>query len=462
VELITVSNNGCRDTVVRPVEIFPVPVASFTFDTVCFPSATQFTDLSTIAGGGVIDNWNWKFGDATMNPVDQHPAHNYAVWGDYQVTLTVTSADGCTHETVIGPARVHPKPAALFSSAIANCHQDTTHFEDLSTLANYPNDSIVNWAWQFGDGNGAVLPDPVHVYADEGFHDATLAVMSNHGCIDTVTHPVEIYPLPRVAFMADTTRGCQPFRVQFMDQTTIPAPYGLASWQWDFGDGTDSVYGYYPVNMYHTDSLGPHDVATFTVSLVVTSARGCVSSATRPNYITEYPKPNAWFDVDPKRAELLFARMQVTDLSSPNVIEWDYDLGDGSWYSVPNPFHVYQDTGTYTITQYVSTQYGCLDTAETKVIVDPEFYFYIPNTFTPNSDTHNQTFYGTGVGVASYQMIIFDRWGSHLFESGDMDLPWDGTKNGQQVQQGVYAYIFNIVDIKGDTHQYVGHVNLIR
>jgi hypothetical protein len=43
-----------------------------------------------------------------------------------------------------------------------------------------------------------------------------------------------------------------------------------------------------------------------------------------------------------------------------------------------------------------------------------------------------------------------------------MDNTWDGTKNGNPVQQGVYAYIFNIVDIKGDPHQYVGHVNLIR
>lgn len=462
VELITVSSHGCRDTMLHGLEIFPVPVADFTFDTVCFPLPTQFTDLSTIAGNGVIGSWDWKFGDGNTNTTDQNPLHFYDSWGDYEVILTVTSADGCVDAVTIGPARVHPKPTAIFRNNIANCHEDSTYFNDLSTLDNFPNDSLVQWSWTFGDGYSADVPDPDHLYGDEGFYDVTLAVMSNHSCVDTVTHTVEIYPLPRVAFTVDTTRGCQPFRVQFYDQTTIPMPYSLASWQWDFGDGTDSVFAQFPINTYHTDSLGPFDEGVFTVSLVVTSGNGCISSATYEDYITEYPKPHAWFDVDPKRAELLFARMKVTDLSSPNVVDWDWDMGDGTWYDVQHPVHRYQDTGTFVITQYVSTQYGCLDTAEFAVIVDPEFYFYIPNTFTPNNDLHNPTFFGTGVGVAEYQMLIFDRWGSQIFESGDMDLHWDGTKNGHPVQQGVYAYIFNIVDIKGHSHQYVGHVNLVR
>jgi gliding motility-associated-like protein len=462
VELIVVSDHGCRDTMNHNLEIFAVPVADFTFDTVCFPLPTSFTDLSTIAGSDLITNWEWRFGDANLNTVDQHPIHFYDTWGDYEITLTVTSENGCVHDTVIGMARVHPKPTAMFRDNIANCHEDSTVFSDLSTLDNLPNDFVVQWLWQFGDGNSASIPNPVHLYDDEGFYDVTFAVMSNHGCADTVVHTVEIYPLPRVAFTVDTTRGCQPFLVQFFDQSTIPIPYNLASWQWDFGDGTDSVYAQFPVNIYHTDTLGPFDEGVFTVSLVVTSGNGCVSSATYQDYITEYPKPNAWFDVDPKRAELLFARMKVTDLSTPNVSEWEYDLGDGTWYDIPHPIHNYQDTGTFTITQYVTTVYGCLDTAQTQVIVDPEFYFYIPNTFTPNSDAHNQTFFGTGVGVAAYHMVIFDRWGSQLFESNDMDFPWDGTKNRHPVQQGVYTYMFNIVDIKGGTHQYVGHVNLVR
>ena len=216
------------------------------------------------------------------------------------------------------------------------------------------------------------------------------------------------------------------------------------------------------MHTYYTDTLGPFDEGIFTVSLTVTSGNGCVSSDTIIDYMTEYPRPQAWFDVDPKRAELLFARMQVTDLSSPNVTDWNYHFGDGTSATDQHPYHIYTDTGAYTITQFVATQYGCLDTAEFTVVVDPEFYFYIPNTFTPNNEGHNEFFFGTGVGVVGYNMVIFDRWGSQVFESGEMGYQWDGTKNGHPVQQGVYTYMFKIVDVRGNPHEYVGHVNLIR
>src|SRR5690606_5127524 len=113
-----------RDTMVQQLEVFAVPTADFTFDTVCYPLNTQFADLSTVAAPATIDDWHWEFGDSYENMVDQDPEHGYAQWGDYTVTLTVTTGDGCVHSTTLGPARVHPEPAAIFSSVIANCHED--------------------------------------------------------------------------------------------------------------------------------------------------------------------------------------------------------------------------------------------------------------------------------------------------------------------------------------------------
>ncbi len=462
IRLITISDNGCRDTADAELVIFPVPTALFTFDTVCFPEMTSFTDLSTVPGNGTIETWFWRFGDQNTNNTDQNPQHGYAQWGDYEVTLTVTTADGCVDDTIIAPARVHPKPLAAFSPSIANCHEDTTFFEDLSTLDNFPLDSLVLWQWQFGDGASSPLPSPTHLYGDEGFYDATLTVTSNHGCTDSVTHSVEIYPLPRVMFSVSEQEGCQPFTVQFYDESNIPVPYQLRSWAWDLGDSTGVVTTQFPTHTYLNDSLGPFDLGIYTVTLTVTSMNGCVSSHTFEDYITEHPKPTAHFDVDPKREELLFARMRVTDLSSPNVTTWLYDMGDWTTYDIQHPIHNYADTGDFVITQFVTTDFGCRDTAEFMVRVDPEFYFYIPNTFTPNNDGVNDTFFGTGVGVVDYQMVIFDRWGAQVFESGSMDLHWDGTKNGRQVQIGVYTYMISVVDIKGAPHQYVGNVNLVR
>lgn len=462
VTLITRSNNGCGDTLVQTIEIFPVPQALFTFDSVCFPLANSFTDLSSVTGNYQVDTWNWKFGDGTTPSTLQHPTHQYENWGDYYTTLTVTTDAGCTNDTTLGPVRVHPKPMADFSNELANCLHDTTTFLSLSSVENAPNDELVLWNWNFDDGSTSTLQDTAHVFADYGFYNVALAVQTNHGCQDTVVRAVEIYPLPEVQFTADTTYGCQPFRVYFTDQTNIATPYNLSTWEWNFGDNADTISNRHPQHTYNNTTLGHFDTGVYSVYLRVTSAKGCISDTVYTDYITEYPKPNALFGVDPKRTDILFPKVTISDLSSPNVTAWQYDLGDGASSTLQSPVHSYPDTGNYQIWQYVTTQYGCKDTANYHVRIDPQFTFYIPSAFTPDQDSKNETFFGAGIGIETYRMRIYDRWGELIFESNEYDYHWDGTYKGKQVQKGVYVYRFDILDVKGEPHIYRGHVTLYR
>lgn len=65
---------------------------------------------------------------------------------------------------------------------------------------------------------------------------------------------------------------------------------------------------------------------------------------------------------------------------------------------------------------------------------------YIPNTFTPNLDNHNEYFNAKGTGILYYEMIIFNRWGEVLFETHDLNEGWDGTYKGSIVPTGIYYY----------------------
>jgi gliding motility-associated-like protein len=103
-----------------------------------------------------------------------------------------------------------------------------------------------------------------------------------------------------------------------------------------------------------------------------------------------------------------------------------------------------------------------MDTAEFTVKVDPEFEFYIPSAFTPDADGVNEEFSGLGIGIKNYSMYIYDRWGELIFESNEYDYRWDGTYKGSQVQEGVYVYFFDLMDVKGEPHKYRGHVTLFR
>lgn len=461
VQLFVQTDFGCTDDTSQTVEIYPVPIANFTFDSVCLGLANQFTDLSDPNGDYAITDWDWVFSDTQLSS-NQNPLMTFNQHGFYSAILTITNAAGCIDNIELGDAAVYPLPVSTFSNSLKNCLEDTTWFEDQSTVPVLLNDQIVSWNWNFGDALSSSSQNIEHVYASDGFYPVSLITTTDKGCKDTVTHQVEIFPLPVVAFTADATEGCQPFRVQFQELCSIPAPYTIAQYEWNLGEGTGPVHTQNPMTTYYNDTLGDLEIGNYTVSLQATSGNGCVTADTTVNYITEYPKPDALFAADPWVTDVLNPNIDFTDLSSVNVTEWYWDFGDGNSATDKNPTNRFPDVGEYLVTQYVTTEFGCMDTISATVKLEPIFTFYIPNAFTPDADGINEEFYGDGEGFVSYSMYIYDRWGELIFESNDKDYKWDGSYKGKQVQEGVYVYYFYVVDWKNDDHEYRGHVTLMR
>jgi gliding motility-associated-like protein len=212
----------------------------------------------------------------------------------------------------------------------------------------------------------------------------------------------------------------------------------------------------------YNPEIDPMDIAQFDIHITVTSLNGCVSEIIKPNYISVYPKPDAWFSVEPTVQNIIKPYFEFTDLSSENVTNWNWSFGDASYDNDQHPTHTYHSIGTFPVGLIVETQYGCLDTFGLQVKVEPVFTFYVPNSFTPDENGINDEFFGTGEGYTSYSMFVFDRWGEQIFESNDEEYTWDGTFKGKQVQEGVYAYRFYLIDWQGHDHEYDGHVTLHR
>jgi gliding motility-associated-like protein len=59
-------------------------------------------------------------------------------------------------------------------------------------------------------------------------------------------------------------------------------------------------------------------------------------------------------------------------------------------------------------------------------------------------------------------MLIYDRWGSRIFESTVPAMGWDGKRNGSDLPQGVYAYIIRLERFGGSQVEYKGAVLLLR
>jgi PKD repeat protein len=80
------------------------------FSLLCAALRCDFTDASTDDTG--VAGWSWSFGDAASSP-ERHPVHNYTTAGTYNVSLTVTDAEGETSTVSKQAVAANPAVASL-------------------------------------------------------------------------------------------------------------------------------------------------------------------------------------------------------------------------------------------------------------------------------------------------------------------------------------------------------------
>ncbi len=137
-------------------------------------------------------------------------------------------------------------------------------------------------------------------------------------------------------------------------------------------------------------------------------------------------------------------------------------------------FHNFSTNGeeaTYEIILVANEfEHGCTDTAIRIITVPAIFVFYAPNTFTPDGDGFNETFFGYATDIKWIELQIFNRWGELIFSGADFkaeSVVWDGKFQGQTVQTGTYTYKFtvwpnNYNNGEKSAFEYAGHVSLLK
>jgi gliding motility-associated-like protein len=100
------------------------------------------------------------------------------------------------------------------------------------------------------------------------------------------------------------------------------------------------------------------------------------------------------------------------------------------------------------------------------VVQCPNLLFYIPNSFTPDGDEHNNTFkwtFTSGFDPYDFHIEIYNRWGQVIYKSYNSLDYWDGTYAHIPCSSGLYNYRVYFKSQKDDgRYEFVGNVNLIR
>lgn len=449
VTLEVTSNFGCKAVVNDSIEIFDLPTPQPTAGTGCVNDNIAFLDNSSGINNNII-SYDWNLGNGTTSTL-YNPSAVYTSSGNQTVQLTTTNANGCRATATIN-VFVDPLPVAGFIPEDA-CANATLQFTNTSTISS---GSISGYQWNFGDGSGtSTLTNPSYVYTTPGTYTVTLIATSNEGCTDTISHQVTINPLPTANFLSISAAGCGPLTVQFTDSSFI-ASGSVVAWFWDFGDGSSSTLQ----NPSHTYAAS----GTYSVSLTVTSNLGCQNTTVQSNIVTVYPGPTAEFTPDPAQQSILNPVFDFINQST-GALTYSWTFGDGGTSINFEPTHTYADTGNYMVTLWVTNSYGCRDSVQHPVRVEPEFHWWIPNAFTPNKDGINDGFNVTGISIVNVKLSIFNRWGDQIFYSeGRNNRDWDGSVVGksEEAQEGVYVYTVEVKDVWGKVHQKVGQVNLVR
>jgi gliding motility-associated-like protein len=328
------------------------PQPAFTSDVTsgCSPIIVNFTDQST----GNPSTWKWDFGNGSTS-TKQNPSTSFINPGTYNVSLTVTNANGTNTITKTGYITVFVEPTAAFAAnKTTNCAPAWIQFTDQSSTP--AGTSISTWKWDFGDGVGtSSQQNPVYAYKLPGSYTVTLTITNDKGCSKLVTKPnyinITTGVVPEFTF-TDPAVCRAPATVNFTNNTTGP---GTISYTWSFGNGSFSSSqnpsAYYSVN------------GKYKVTLIATSDQGCTDSVIKN---VDIGKVNTDFIVPasicPKTT------ISFLNNSSPRPIRSLWKFPNGQTDTLKNGQTVFSTSGTFPVT-LINTYQTCVDTLTKMVTV---------------------------------------------------------------------------------------------
>lgn len=138
------------------------------------------------------------------------------------------------------------------------------------------------------------------------------------------------------------------------------------------------------------------------------------------------------------------------DTSVGNIVSWNWSFGNGNTFigqaPPPQTYSPPFSTTTVTARLIVQDNFGCKDTATTKIILPNNCYIAVPNAFTPNNDGLNDYLYPLNAYKArDLQFSVYNRFGQLLYNTTDWTQKWDGRFKGQEADSGTYVWILRYI-----------------
>lgn len=281
-----------------------------------------------------------------------------------------------------------------------------------------------SYVWNFGDGSALDNNSQTsHVFADSAYYMVCLLVTDATGCESEYCNYVSIENND-----STVTNTCEVFVYysELSDSLNNPSgnefvfyayPNGVPpfAYYWSFSDGSTST------------SENPIHAFSFSngwdwVCLEITDAMGCTSS-----YCTYVEVSNGtsaycgtdfygyFDDISGTPGEIFFYDYSY---SSGNIIEWNWDFGDGTTSTLQNPVKIFQTADFYTVCLNTLDDAGCAGQLCQTMYIDPAWWTSSP--WSPNGAACSALFLAAGDTSVDGLLYLIDlSFGNNLSYSWD-------------------------------------------
>ena len=397
ITLVATNSSGCsHDTTLGPIDVFANPQLSATVDTNLLCDSNAVINFSATSNNSTLSNWNWNTGDGNFSNTTQgNFSYQFNSTGVFPQTLIATTTDGCVDSIAFDTIQiVSVQNYTVSADTNVGCPPLEVNFNI------QPNLGIQQVLWNYGDGNNSIsFPTSTNNYTSSGNYAVGVTITDNNGCIQQVNslNNININSPPTGTAIVSNNVGCPPLQVQFNISTSVSNTINL-----DFGENNANSSNLNPSYTYTNNG-------TYFPSLTITDNNGC----------------EAMFNLDTIQAGMSnidfsasevngCAPMEVTFTNSaPTSVQFYWDFGDSTYSSDPNPIHIYDSIGSFTVRMAAQDSNSCVDTVTKELYINtlgedvtlPESDTIVtcsPYDFSPNASNIGMSYWNWDFGDGTY------------------------------------------------------------
>lgn len=463
----------------------------------CAPFSISFNNLSSPGA------YTWDFDDGNTS-LNTNPSHTFENEGTYNVELVVVDSATCsTTDTLILPIEVIGGPDLDLGEDILICQDQSVIIEAISEEAE-------SYLWQDNSTDQSILVNTPGTYSVEASNNGectstesievaldpyvldlgenivlcenspsinidagsdaisylwstgentqiinvtqgeySVLAISNVNCEYEDEIEVELQEF-NFDISASSVEECDPALITFNDLSTV-SNGEISNWYWDFGVETSNE---------ENTSVNYTNPGLYDVTLITGTEEECFDTLVLSQYIQINPNPSADFEYSIEFQNNCDIGVEFNNQSeSADAYFWNFNDGEASTLS--NPLKIFEYNQQFEVELQVENEFSCRDTI-IKTLEIPKFKpVFVPNVFSPNTDSKNDLFHPISACIKEIEFYIYDRWGKLVFYSEEIDKGWDGRFENADLKNGSYTWRLRY-DHDGELIDENGFVILIR